>query len=127
MKANRKSVFEADEDAVSAVIGVILMIAITVALAGVVYSLLSNFFATDDDVVVCGKISELPSKYGAGILKMDGQIFIIKDTGDTEYMLMQYAYSHNCNCTLILYDSLDANIYWVRGGSVSLLDCGCDN
>ena len=125
MKANSKCVFEADEYAVSAVIGVILMVAITVAIAGTVYVFVSDWVITDDRVV-CGKISELPSKDGVGILKMDGQIFIIRDVGDTEYMLMQYAYSHDCNCTLIIMDSISNGIHWVKNGSVSLLDCGCD-
>lgn len=128
MKANRKFI-EADDHAVSAVIGVILMVAIMVviivAMAVTVYNIVSNAIRTNDKVL-CGKISELPAKDGAGILKMDNQMFIIEDTGDTEYMLMQYAFIHSCNCTLVLTDSSYNNIFWVKGGSVSLLDCGCD-
>jgi len=42
MKANRKFKLKADERAVSAVIGVILMVAITVAIAATVYVYVSN-------------------------------------------------------------------------------------
>ena len=128
MKANRKSIFEADDHAVSAVIGVILMVAVTVAIAAIVYIYVSDMIITSDNLVVCGEISELPSdKDSTGILKMDGKIYIVENIGGTEYMLMQYAFVHGCNCTLVLMDSMDTNVYWVQGGSVSLLDCGCDN
>ena len=49
MKANRK--FVDGEEAVSAVIGVILMVAITVAIAATVYVYVSdNFSSTDENL-----------------------------------------------------------------------------
>ena len=48
MKANRK--FVNDEEAVSAVIGVILMVAITVAIAATVYVYVSGILGTSPDV-----------------------------------------------------------------------------
>ncbi len=53
MKANRKFI-EADERAVSAVIGVILMVAITVAIAATVYVYVSGMIKVTMDVAPTG-------------------------------------------------------------------------
>jgi hypothetical protein len=125
MKANKKFI-EEDERAVSAVIGVILMVSITVAIAAIVYVYVSGELSSKSDVVICGKISDMPDKDTTDILKMNNNIYIVKTSWiDTEYMLMKYAFEHNCSCSLILQPSNDANVYYIKYGSVSLLDCGC--
>lgn len=129
MKANQRFI-EADERALSAVIGVILMVAITVAIAATVYVYVSGLIGDDGlgDVVVCGKITALPEKYTIGILRMDRSIYIIDQygIGDSDYVLMDYAIRNDCNCSLILEESnTEKNVWFVQGGSVSLLDCGC--
>ncbi|HEX08492.1 MAG TPA: type IV pilin [Thermoplasmatales archaeon] len=64
MKANRK--FIKDKEAVSAVIGVILMVAITVAIVGVLWGYLSGFFGP------ITKTPEVPCTYSA-----DNKIFTV--------------------------------------------------
>lgn len=129
MKANKKFK-EADERAVSAVIGVILMVAITVAIAATVYVYVSGMISNSktDDVVLCGYISDLPEeKNSFDILKIDNKIYIIDGgaTSFSDYLLMKYAYQHGCLCSLILTsDWSNDNVWWVSYGSVSLLDCG---
>jgi len=56
MKANRK--FVEDGEAVSAVIGVILMVAITVAIAATVYVYVSGITSTEDESKLISAIQE---------------------------------------------------------------------
>lgn len=128
MKANRKFI-QADERAVSAVIGVILMVSIAVAITATFYAYVTNFVEVKEDVVLCGHISEMPEKNTIGILSMNKNIYIIGGNciGDSGYILIQYAFHHRCNCSLILNPVFNEdNVWYVQDGSVSLLDCGCD-
>ena len=128
MKANRKFI-EADERAVSAVIGFILMVSVTVAISATAYSYITSMLEEKDPVVLCGNIKYLPvendwKKYG--VLQMNDDCFYsIYFIGASDYALLKFAFQRNCSVSLVLVYPIVNDIF-VKGDSVVLMDCGCE-
>ena len=129
MKANRKFI-EADERAVSAVIGVILMFSVTVAISATAYYYITSMlFEEKDPVVLCGNIKYLPvendwKKYG--VLQMNDDCFYsIYFIGASDYALLKFAFQRNCTVSMVLCYLYDGFIKG-KGDSVVLMDCGCN-
>lgn len=130
MKANRKFI-ERKDSGVSELIGVILMVAIIVAISAVVYYYVTSLSSTTHkDTIICGKIKYIPvldTWKCYGILQMnDESLYSIYYIDDYDYSLMKFAYSNECNVSIVINHYYD-NDMRIFDKSVTLLDCGCIN
>ena len=115
MKANRK--FKEDEEAVSAVIGVILMVAITVAIAATVYVYVSGMMGSPSTEAENASVVVRPE---------NGRIKITLTTGGNNMPSTGYAFSNTITIRVngtALDDTTDfSDGYWEVGESVFIGD-----
>jgi len=128
MKANRKFIERMDAG-MDATLGVVFMVAITVAIAAVVYYYVTTHLTSyKEDTVICGKIKYIETKNNwdkYGIVQMeDESVYLIYRIEDKDYSLMKFAYNNNCTVYFILHYYYDGDIS-IYGDSVKLMDCGC--
>lgn len=106
MKANRK--FKNEEEAVSAVIGVILMVAITVAIAATVYVYVSGMLGTP--TATAPKISWTPNA-------ATNTLTITKGATDVTY-------SSGGTANLVFKNSSSEAYVYVSGSSLTIINSG---
>ena len=115
-----------NKNACSAFIGVILMVAITVAIAATVYVYVSGMMeasCNEQSFVLCGKIEHMSSgnswtRYD--VLVMEDEYNSIHSVGDNAFAVMKYAYQNNCNVTVTITYSSNCNKYITEA---TLLEC----
>jgi len=114
-----------NQDATSAVIGVILMVAITVAIAATVYVYVSGMMGSCDEppFILCGEIEYMPidsewKEYS--VLAMKDEYHSIYRVNDNAFAVMKYAYENNCNISVTITCSSSCNKYITEA---TLLEC----
>jgi ABC-type maltose transport system permease subunit len=125
----KKIINKKNKTGVSAVLGVILMVAITVAIAATVYYYVSTIVnSSDNNTVICGKIKYIPVNENwkhYGVVQIDNNSFYSLYTmNDRDYSILKFAYKSNCTVSFIIYTMYDGDLAML-GDSVNLINCGC--
>jgi len=123
MKANRKFI---NKDAgISAVIGVILMVAITIAISCTVYAYISNMMFNPTFNTFTGKLNKLPIKshwHKGDSIIFDNLTFDFSYISFEDYSLLKlayiggynisfvYYYDASCGCGQEIFDILDDSV-----------------
>jgi flagellin-like protein len=106
---------------VSAVIGVILMVAITVAIAGTVYVYVSNMIGSSTTYEYIGTIDYLTEKEYNLLHTTDEYYFSLMNIDYSEYGLLLYAYDHNLTVGFSYFEDFN-DVYVIESGTIEVLE-----
>lgn len=105
---------------VSAVIGVILMVAITVAIAGTVYVYVSNMIGSSTYEYI-GTIDYLTEKEYNLLHTTDEYYFSLMNIDNSDYGLLLYAYDHNLTVGFSYAEDYN-DVYVIESGTIEVLE-----
>lgn len=106
---------------VSAVVWVILMVAITVAIAGTVYVYVSNMIDAESYTYE-GKIDFISEREYKTLHTEDEYYFSMMSLNDEDYAILLMGYTHNCTIGFLYYTNYE-NINIIESGTIFILDC----
>jgi len=112
------------------VIGVVLMVAITVAIVATVYVYVSSMLDCDT-IIERGRIvyltPETPYNDDIKILVINDNYYALNFIEDSEYELLLFADRCNCNVSITITQRITQGCsgnYYIYDNDVQILDCG---